>query len=657
MKNDTSAASLLCRHVFVLFAGFLIGLGAALLVAGTSIDLSQELRQARELGITSLTILSGYAKKRDVLNYVATLAFPILFAVGLWLVWVRMAQRRDELIDLFSPESKQTLKTASWRWLLAAVTVGYLFFSFNVNRFYVPVYNPLVGAWPFLGEEGENLGWIQSILNGGVYGNDFHCLYGPMLLYPLAWLMKVTGPSVTIARQYTYALDLAAYGIILIFLYRSMRTKTGFVFAAIGYFLIFGQSEKHLLAPNMTYLRVALGVLPIFLIFLYQERKDRKFVVSAGVVLGQSLLFSQEVGICSTFASLAMLVATPRPDSGISEVMADIGRLLGGIFISMLPMLLYFAKEGAMGALMDNLTIHPHLLGLGFTALPFPALNAFLLNPLGDGLHHYWVILVYIASAIYLIPLLLLGRRDRYTVLKSAILLFGALLFRAALSRSDQYHIFFVSQPAVLLLFLMLDSALVPEENQAGRIIVARVAVVAVIIGTLSIAATNTSFANVPKEGAYHWQSLTSKFKRTRSGIQVPRVPRADVEFDPETAGSIYKIDYFLSRYTQQKEKVFFFPNEAAYYFIFNRNNPTRYVLSCFAATRSQRLELIGDLEKVRPQYVVYSLKTWRVDRISERLQSPEVFDYLIKNYDPVESYPDVIFLKRKPRSFTPIPG
>ena len=36
-------------------------------------------------------------------------------------------------------------------------------------------------------------------------------------------------------------------------------------------------------------------------------------------------------------------------------------------------------------------------------------------------------------------------------------LLFGLLLYRAALGRSDEYHVFYVSQPAFLLCFDLLD--------------------------------------------------------------------------------------------------------------------------------------------------------------------------------------------------------
>ena len=107
-------------------------------------------------------------------------------------------------------------------------------------------------------------------------------------------------------------------------------------------------------------------------------------------------------------------------------------------------------------------------------------------------------------------------------------------------------------------------------------------------------------------------------------------------------------ISQFLQHNTAPGDYVYFFPNEAAYYFLFDRRDPTRYVVSYLAATAAQRLQLIDDLERTRPAYVVYSLNTWRIDDIKERVQEPEVVDYLFRNYR-IECYtPGAAIMKRR---------
>jgi nickel-dependent lactate racemase len=107
------------------------------------------------------------------------------------------------------------------------------------------------------------------------------------------------------------------------------------------------------------------------------------------------------------------------------------------------------------------------------------------------------------------------------------------------------------------------------------------------------------------------------------------------------------KISSFIQANTIPHEYVYFFPNEAAYYFFFDRHNPTRYAAVYHAITREHRLELVADLEKKKPRFVVYSMTTARIDGISENIQAPEVVEYLHKEYNLYLDLKDIRILKR----------
>ena len=103
----------------------------------------------------------------------------------------------------------------------------------------------------------------------------------------------------------------------------------------------------------------------------------------------------------------------------------------------------------------------------------------------------------------------------------------------------------------------------------------------------------------------------------------------------------------YLDANTKSGEYVYFFPNEAAYYFLLDRNNPTRYAMSYFAITSSQRRELVSELEINKPTYVVYSRQTWRIDDIQAKVQVPEVISYLNDKYKITRNLGNVVIAKR----------
>ncbi len=111
--------------------------------------------------------------------------------------------------------------------------------------------------------------------------------------------------------------------------------------------------------------------------------------------------------------------------------------------------------------------------------LPAPSFAAFLAAPLREGpLLYYGIIGVYICTAVFLIPLLLMGRLTRDNILTAGLLVFGALLFRSALGRSDQYHVYYASPPAFLLMLLTIDRAVagirgrLPGFVKAGNVLI-----------------------------------------------------------------------------------------------------------------------------------------------------------------------------------------
>lgn len=629
-------------HWAVLAAGCLAGLVAALLIGNIPFDFSRELAEARLLGISSLTILNGYPKSRDVLSYALIILLPTTVSVGCWLVWSR--GRRVDLAALFSCSDTDLSVPSPRRFVLAlAILLVCLLLKFNINNFYEPA-----GGWAFLGEEGQFLADVQFLLNGGDYARDFFCLYGPLVVYPLAWAMELFGASVLVGRFYTYLLSLIAAVILITLLNRTIRGRTLFIVASLlmGALFISGGGRT-----NATLLRVMLGFVPLLILYLYSGSERKLPALSAGVSLGFSLLFSQEVGLCACIATGAYLGLEAHATAAYRRLIRQAALIAAGCSLVVLPMLGYFYRQGSLGRFFESLYGYPRLVTLGYGSLPFPSFRQFLAAPLSSGAYFpYWMIAVYLLAAISLLVLLFLGHRNRDMHFRGALLVFGLLLFRAALGRSDESHYFFALPPALLLAFLMLDDAvrglatcsLKAVETGRRMLIGALMLSLVLLFGTSRVLRENivNTFTEL--------RHFSSKFSVQERGAALSQLSRGGTFYDPATAEDLVKIGTALDRYTKPGDYVFFFPNEAAYYFLFNRRVPTRYVHAYFAITTAQRREMVAELEQNKPAYVVYSLDTWRIDDIAEDVQVPEVAGYLREKYRVIEDMGNILVLRRK---------
>lgn len=642
-SHGKSNSNRLCfTHYAVLLCGCLAGVVAAALVSSLPIDFSAGIIEAKRLGIVSKTILTGYPKNRDILTYAAFILLPVVFSLGTWLIWSR-GQRTALSSALRTVPAAMSAPFPSRPVLAITITLICLLMSFNINNFYESA-----GGWAFLGEEGQFLADVQFLLNGGEYARDFFCLYGPLVVYPLAWTMKVFGASVMVGRFHTYVLTLISAVILVALLNRTIRNRGIFIAASLfmGALFIGGGGRT-----NATLLRVMLGFVPLLILYRHAGRERKMPAVAAGTVLGICLLFSQEVGLCALIATGVFLCLEAYTTKAFRLLIKQCGLVGMGCFLVVLPMLGYMYRQGALDRFFESLYGYPKLVTLGYGSLPFPSFIQFLAAPLTSGAYFpYWMIGIYLLASISLLVLLLLGLGNRDLHFRAALLVFGMLLFRAALGRSDESHFFFALPPALLLTSLMFDDAvrglagspLIALKTGRSMLIGALLLSLVLLFGTSRVLREN--IANVFTE----LRRFPSKFTVQEMGVALPRLNRGGTFYDSVTAEDLVKIGSALDRYTKPGEYVLFFPNEAAYYFLFNRRAPTRYVHAYFAITTDQRREMVAELEHNKPAYVVYSLDTWRIDDIPEDVQVPEVTGYLRERYSVAEDLGNILILRRK---------
>ncbi len=631
----------------ILALGALVGFYLSWLAAGVQWDFSADLSKARKLGIVSFTVLNGYPKVLDVVTYATVFGLPVLFALLFWGVWAW--KRRGQLISIYDSlwDERPVLHSKRWLIFLILLAAIYIIAYFPMSAFYDAMYiSGRVKAWPFIGEEGEILAWVQFILNGGTYGKDFFCLYGPLMLYPLALLMKVFGPSVSISRFYTFSLDLIAYSIVIYFIYRIFRNRIIGILFLFTYLTLY----NHLIlvfSPNVSLLRVVLGLVPLLLTYNYLETKKILFIVFAGLMTSASLLFSQEVGLCSTISvCLALGSSIWHRNDNKKDFKAFI--LYSSVTMAgVIPFLFYQWINNSLGVFFESLVGYPRLVMLGFGGKPFPHLIyavTHLFEPIVFS--NYWVLFTLIAFAISVFPLIFLRQNKPLLLFRFSLLIFAALLYRSALGRSGTDRAFYVSLPALSFIFLYIDNAWSCFKNQKapfkvfhlGRVILTLCILIFIFINDISYKQNAESLLPAAQ---FKW---TNTYKRPPSDYNA-FLSRLDVYTDEQTYSNAISIYEFIDK--KNSHDILFFPNEPIYYFLFNITPPTRYVMSYFAVTHDMRKEMVYYLEQKKPRYVIYNKNTWRLDDIPENIQVPEVLDYVTKTYHPIEESDDLIFLER----------
>lgn len=626
-------------QLFALLLGYSAGQIAAWWLSGFDFSTPADLQAARDMGLVSRPLMVGYAKVRDVHSYLFSLLMPIIFSLLAW----RLVRPKSSIASgIFTGDFSVHGYVPK---LLALLMVLAFIQQWNLSFMYAPSWNQAVRGWPFLGEHGATLAWLQSLRGGGVYGRDFFALYGPMYIYPLSWLMDVTGnQTAQMDRYYKVILQLIAYAAMFYCLLRTLRNRA--IAIAMGFLMIALYPMLWSSASNSNVLRGTLAIFVLLCITLWIDTRKKRWLWIGGLSMGQSILFSQEAGASALIATSAVLLLqgwTQRKSFG--DAIKQTGAFWLITLLSIAPMAIYLVANGAGPAALDALVGYPKEVMLGFAGLLFPSFRDLFsganLRNYGMG---YVVIAIYSISVVVLVLAWFGKVRTSRFYWAMGLTICGIILFRQALGRSAPDQTIRAMLPSLFLIAFWLDEiwhTLRNPESGRSRIlptlsggILLLMLIVGIILDPASSQRIELTWNNTIL--------VDGKFSIPDHGRTINVHPRSGFQIDNETWQSIHEIDDFLSKNTKPGEPVLFFPNEAAYYYIFDRPSPTRYPVSYFAAAYHRQREYIADLEKLKPRFIIISKGTWRVDDIAENIMLPLIFNYVIDKYKPYVGGPTI---------------
>ena len=484
---------------------------------------------------------------------------------------------------------------------------------------------------PFYGDvnvidEGQFAAWANHMLHGKFLFKDIYVTYGPLYVYPLYLLSKIFGPSMFLVRAYiTIGALVGIYAVNEILkqfkIEKLLRYLTLVLFA---------------LLPIMQ-IRQAVGYIILLFLFKGIETRKLRWFFFCGISLATCFLISPEIGIFSAIIIFLYYSYTLVTADIIRIVFQRISVFLLGILFIVIPFSLWTEYEGWLTAYIvgteDILTSLSGINSPNGQNFPNPyTLFPVTLDPIllfkfifSQDMMLYWTIFIYLLIVGYIVIRMALQKRDRKDVYITMIGLYGVLMYTILLSRNGIGHFFFTLSPLIILIVYFIDKALrIVKQKKSKRIekSVALIGVLAISLFVLRLLAINRP--EIIKKFTFPFS--VSLFKQN------------PVRFGPMSVSSVQEqqlsiIQNYILQQTTEKDNIFLFSNEPVVYMLVDRINPTRYDLPFVANPLEKRLELIFDLTRNPPRYIIENQKSWAVDGVSNRQRLPEVYEYLEKQY------------------------
>lgn len=375
-----------------------------------------------------------------------------------------------------------------------------------------------------------------------------------------------------------------------------------------------------------------------------------------GFLTGMAIITSQEVGVYLILALCAFLIWKIFVSKNMNEIVNfrsvahQITLSMFGFSITVVPVIFYFYKHGALHEMFYCLFYFPIYIFPKTMALPFPNLFSNLLElsvPSLRSVYHlatcilfYLPILIYATAAVFLISQVNqeYNKRNSYVFL---ILVFGILCFKTAMVRSDISHLMFCVTPAIILGCFLLNkfytrlSNNLPFEKKTKRLIVFRCSVIVIFLILLF-------YGQI-----CHVLMLKNINNYERLGLE--RAQNILVHKDEKE--DIVNVVSYIKNNTNSSDKIFVVPYEAMFYFLADRDTPTKYDVFLPGYTNQcDQIQVVQQLERTKPKFIIYG-HGWDVDGKPFETYASMLHNYIKQKWYVEKRYGIYEIYSKKPQN------
>lgn len=489
-------------------------------------------------------------------------------------------------------------------------------------------------------DEGHLANGARRVAGGEVLYRDVYTVYPPASFYVVGWLFDLCGKSLIVARAFhvvfTLVLAVLTYGASRRLMEPPFAFLAGALVAATGWAVI---AE----GCHYAYLYGAIPMAALLVLARADEqgRLERGPLVAVGALAGLALAFRLE-----PFVGLALaggVVVFVRAGFG-REAVAKLSWLVAGTLLVVVPIGLYFAFEGAFGALFEAVfwTSFGQYLQGGEFNLPMPELEWIPSEWSRRGLRRWFIGWEFrVPVLLYLFALFEAGRAlirrarsdgreavSATVLMRLSLALFGAVLYLRATGRSDYYHLAPILFPAYIL---GCDGL-----ARLGRRVAAPGWLALPLVGTILAASL-----------------FIHQFDRAAERALARRA------YAPLVAGGPYldpndRIDELVAELrarTDAGEPIVVLPWHPIVYFLADRPNPTRFdwLFPGYLKTEAEVDAFIASIERSSVRIVAYSpISIDGQDDRSLAAFAPAIHRYLSTHFRRVKREGRFLILERQ---------
>jgi len=433
-------------------------------------------------------------------------------------------------------------------------------------------------------DEGYILEGARRILAGEVPYRDFHFIYTPGTIYFLAFFLRIGGQYIIVERL--AAALLSVLGVIFLGLLTLKLTKnTILTFLSMFLYALWGPAHLNFFWPVMS-------VIPLLFIYLFLLSESHLFL--SGVILGIILLFKHNFGAALVISFLCYLVLVRYSKRQIFMIFLGFLSVITLFIIYLLTTqsLIPFISEMNIYTIQEilvrkSLSVPFPTQSIGkFTLYTFPGIASFIIG-IGLMVKKKNMNLLFIPLAILAIYLFGIFPTPDWTHLMPLISVTGILFALLPLIFGDRYR--FLSY--LLMIF---------------------------IIGT--------GIYSVVVRNYYRWEAPLTKHTHCFSSGRMKYMC-----IDGKNEAVITQTLVSIEKVAKKDTFIFAFYNNPIYYFLTQKNNPTRFIDFNVPVGEKEERKVINELQKKKVKTVVTRFPL-------HNNKSKIISNYIEKNYSPINT-------------------
>jgi len=456
-------------------------------------------------------------------------------------------------------------------------------------------------------DEGIIVVGALRVMSGQIPYRDFWTQYSPGQLYALAGLFQIFGKAIMVERT----MDIAVRALLALMIFalgaRLTTPKLGALVWVLG--LLWVQYYGFFGYPIFAGLLFSFASLYAYIEGMFKP--SRRWLFLSGVLLGLEAVFRHDMAIYTGIAQIVVYIAftiTSRasapgqPSRRVAQACLRLLPYFAGALVALGPMLGFLLTHVPASEMLDQLFIFPLTVFPKVRRLIYPKFDL-----LTSDLPFYAPFLIYALASLIALTKLYTPRtaKDGHTLDHDRsrawgilmVALFGLFGFNQSRVRSDTIHTvqFFLS--ALTLFPALLAGAGFPIRAQVLTYLTRTIAVILILV---SMVDPIDSYLHQLNDRDRVASSLNNTLPVARGALIGP-----DENFAVRAVQQLTQPGDMVYVGLSRHDRVF--ANDAMFYFLMERPNPTRYqeLHPGLTNTAPVQREMIADLERNRVKFVV----------------------------------------------------